>query len=470
MKLNNKGFAISGVLYSLLILFVTLFIGILTILATTKFSLDRVKKDITYKLETLTYRDTILNGADPILKEGMIAVTIDADGTVRKADMTQAWYDYDNKTWANAVTVSATNRSQYEFSDPGTVIPESEILTYFVWIPRYRYKLWYVKTFDDGTVYTDEGYVDKGYIDQTKVHSIDIVFEGKNTAKSNVELNGQYLTHPAFTFGGEELNGIWVGKFETGYSGATSTEGAKKNVIDSTKVVVKPNTYAWTNNTISNMFYTALNMKNAGNIFGFAKDSDSHMMKNMEWGAVAYLSHSVYGKGSEIHINNSNLRLTGCGGDSASEGEVPLCKNQFGSNSASGIYNQTTTGNISGIFDMSGLVSSYVMGFTGALGAENDKSGFTNATTIQDKYFDNYDSQHYKQYTNRKLGDATGEMGPFLSAGSSWYADLACFVDPTFPWFTRGGAYNDADEAGIFYFGMNDGSALEYYSFRVVIV
>ena len=44
MKLNEKGFAISGVLYSLLILFVTLFLGVLTILASTKFSLDKIKE------------------------------------------------------------------------------------------------------------------------------------------------------------------------------------------------------------------------------------------------------------------------------------------------------------------------------------------------------------------------------------------------------------------------------------------
>lgn len=59
MSLNNKGFAISGVLYSLLILFVTLFIGILTIFATTKFSFDKVKNDIISKLEPKTLKDIV---------------------------------------------------------------------------------------------------------------------------------------------------------------------------------------------------------------------------------------------------------------------------------------------------------------------------------------------------------------------------------------------------------------------------
>ena len=36
-----------------------------------------------------------------------------------------------------------------------------------------------------------------------------------------------YLTHPAFT--AFNTNGIWVGKFETGYDGATSTTAAQVN-------------------------------------------------------------------------------------------------------------------------------------------------------------------------------------------------------------------------------------------------
>jgi len=55
MKLNNRGFAISGILYSILILFVTLFIGILALLATTKFSFDKIKNDIVGKLEKNQY-------------------------------------------------------------------------------------------------------------------------------------------------------------------------------------------------------------------------------------------------------------------------------------------------------------------------------------------------------------------------------------------------------------------------------
>ena len=52
---------------------------------------------------TTTYTEGILNGTDPILEDPLIPVTIEADGTVKKADLESEWYSYANKEWANAV-------------------------------------------------------------------------------------------------------------------------------------------------------------------------------------------------------------------------------------------------------------------------------------------------------------------------------------------------------------------------------
>ena len=205
----------------------------------------------------------------------------------------------------------------------------------------------------------------------------------KKIKKSNGEQNGEYLTHPAFTFG-EEINGIWVGKFETGYNGATSTSAAQKNTMDSTGVIIKPNTYSWRGITVSNSFYTVKGMNAENNVFGLEIDSDAHMMKNTEWGAVAYLSHSEYGKESEVYINNNSQYMTGCGDDSVDEVAVDTCKNSYGAK-ADGVYNQSTTGNISGIFDMSGGAWEYVMGYTTGTSSEYASSGFTTETFPEDK-------------------------------------------------------------------------------------
>ena len=75
----------------------------------------------------------------------MIPVTIGNDGKVKKADLASKWYNYNQKKWANVVTVSEETRATHTAAAPGTVIPRDDILTYLVWIPRYKYKLWYTE-------------------------------------------------------------------------------------------------------------------------------------------------------------------------------------------------------------------------------------------------------------------------------------------------------------------------------------
>ena len=90
----------------------------------------------------------------PNLKEGMIPVKWDASNkTWEVADKNNTgndWYDYSasSKKWANVVTVkencsNGTTRTDYLSAGVGTLIPEDDITTMFVWIPRYSY---YVKS------------------------------------------------------------------------------------------------------------------------------------------------------------------------------------------------------------------------------------------------------------------------------------------------------------------------------------
>ncbi len=74
-----------------------------------------------------TYHEGILNGTDLVLKDDLIPITLEDDGTVRKADLTTPWYSYADKKWANAVilqnsydalstegkVVGATKKSDY---------------------------------------------------------------------------------------------------------------------------------------------------------------------------------------------------------------------------------------------------------------------------------------------------------------------------------------------------------------------
>ena len=111
---------------------------------------------------------------ESVIQDGMIPVTFDSNGKTVKADVNSKWYDYDNKKWANAVAVTSGSRDKYKNATPGTAIPESDILAYYVWIPRYKYQLWNV-----------EG-------NASNPQEIKIEFEGKNTPKSTGTKSGEW--------------------------------------------------------------------------------------------------------------------------------------------------------------------------------------------------------------------------------------------------------------------------------------
>ena len=362
-----------------------------------------------------TYRDYVLNSADPVLTSGMIPVNIANDGTVTKADTTTNWYSYENKKWANIVLVSDPTVVR----NNGDVI--NNILAYFVWIPRYRYQL-FNATGASGT----------------KSQTINIAFESSSTSKSNGTTNGTWLTHPAFTFGSEEVNGFWFGKFATTGSATAPT--------------ILPKLLMITGHNLATEFTTAQKFSTYG-----LTNVDSHMVKNSEWGAVAYLSYSVYGKNGEVSVNNNSNALTGYAAvNKATAGwsSTSISINQFGTDtSVTQPYNTTvgygasTTGNITGVYDMSGGIWTNVMG---NLSGNLESSGFTTLP----------DSKYYESYTSGQniLGDAMMET-------AGWNADYNEYVTTSYPWFVRGGYYKDGIATGIFSYGCGSYG----YPFRVAL-
>ncbi len=403
------------------------------------------------------YKEELLNGTDPVIKENLVPVTIADNGEVTYANTQKKWYNYENKEWANAVILN-----EGVTYNVGDIIQESDIESYFVWIPRYKYQI-----FDEGNYTT--------YIESKPTESIareiQIEFESNSTNPSAGSKQGEWLTHPAFT--NFDVNGLWVGKYETGYKGATATEEAQVNAMDSSKVIVKPNVYSWRNSTVSNMFKTAYN---------YERNLDSHMMKNTEWGAVAYLSHSKYGINTEVRINNNSNYLTGYsavdGTDQSSyPGEVGADSTKTLPYNTETGYKASTTGNITGIYDMSGGAWEYVGAY---MPSSNDASGFSaSELTTYSKYLDLYSANStINSYNNRKLGDATGEMGPFYFYAdkdnnkryhNNWYEDYSVFIGSTHVWFLRGGHYFSGSLSGQFYFNRNTGSFNIYGGFRLTL-
>ena len=142
----------------------------------------------------------------------MIPVVISDTGITKTISQDDtSWYNYKKKQWANVVLVNSSSRSKY-LNTNGIIVGEDDILAYYVWIPRYKYKIWSVDN--------------KSKTGQEQ--EIQIVFESKTDEKTLGTQVGEYRIHPAFTFRDTELNGIWVGKFET--TGTADTPTVKPNL------------------------------------------------------------------------------------------------------------------------------------------------------------------------------------------------------------------------------------------------
>ena len=354
----------------------------------------------------------------PVLASNMIPVYYDEINNVwKKADVNNKdssyqWYSYNSTgdkkgMWANAVTVKEANRQTYLNANVGTPISMDDITTMWVWIPRFN------------------AVTPSNYKGGTKANpgAIDVSFVKQNETAID-----------AFTFGDKELSGFWYGKFEIGGTLASSCTNETCNVSN---IVVKPNVSSLRNQTVSSFFYASRSMEQTGNSFGFvSSEVDTHMSKNNEWGAVAYLTQSIYGRCTsnttctEVGINNNTSYITGIG-DKPSSTASSVKTNTY--NTISG-KNASTTGNIYGIYDMSGGAWEYVMGIYN----KNIKSsGFS--TLPDNKYYNNY--------------TATSYTGHAISETKGWYNDQSFSVYfSVSPWFIRGCYYDDGELSGMFAF------------------
>ncbi len=395
----------------------------------------------------------------PMLDDGMIAVTYNGSNWV-KADRTNAnndWYNYDNLVWANAVTVSSNTRDTYLNASNGTVVNMDDIETMWVWIPRYSYSI----GSEDGTNY----YGKQGtFLDTAPTQAlpgeIDVKFVSENTkdrgsakyiVSEGISDDSWYMPD-AFTFGDEELRGIWVGKFETSSSNPSASNGGGN--VTNLDPMIKPNVISWRYINVSNAFNVSLKMNNNGNRYGIESTTDTHMMKNSEWAIVAYLSQSKYGKlgntnftgaNKEIYQNKSDQFITGCSYGSPSNGNTDYgCQYQY--NVDINGTGASTTGNIYGIYDMSGGAHEYTMANYNNLIAD---SGFTSMP--ESKYYDKYT-------TDNMLTACSGNecLSHALYESNNWYSDYRGLVREQYPWQLRGGIYNYSIEAGIFNFEISN--------------
>ena len=433
---------------------------------------------------------------EPDLFEGTLTPVVYDGNNWKIVEATDKnWYDYENQEWANAVIL----RGGLDKGVGDTVSVEGDdpdVLAMYVWIPRYEYRI--------------EGKYGLGGTSASSPGEIEVNFISKDTT---IASDG-YMIHPAFTFGGEELPGIWVAKFEISHTELSPSATANNlecypdtcgSVLPKTRIL--PNVQSLRRNSIY-WFYRAIN--------DIAEDSevvDSHIMKNSEWGAVAYLTQSTYGKygnddysgaDKEVYINNSSSYYTGRSGGTYS-GNVSaieygtytydgyLLNGNIKTNERNLNAVASTTGNITGIYDMSGGAAEYVMGvfanekgevwsganstnnslFDGKLGT-NGTNYYDGAIFPDEKYYDMYkgfqSASGLKNYTKSSCGGGTC-YGHALDETKSWYGDTFSKVLPTLPWLERGGASTSKNAiAGIYHAYPYNGSSFAQISTRPVLV
>ncbi|MEG1142712.1 MAG: hypothetical protein RSE41_09785, partial [Clostridia bacterium] len=165
-----------------------------------------------------------------------------------------------------------------------------------------------------------------------------------------------------------------------------------------------------------------------------------------------------------ITINNSSGYITGSAGNSvsASQDTGTTAYNTVGG------YLASTTGNISGIYDMSGGAYEYVAGNLNSTLAFAESATNFNAVWNNEgekaKYFDIYDG-----YNGKIKGDAMYETSSFESGAASWFSDCSFFLTSDTPFVLRSGSCNDGSDAGAFCFNSDFGGAHSDFGFRPVL-
>ena len=319
-----------------------------------KESMEQAAKEEQEGLSALEERLNSLNTANaPVLLTGMtpIKFTMPTDTkmgeTVETTTDDEAWYSYgitsETKKWANAKTQDGSM---------------------WVWIPRFAYRVDNDKkvidvVFLQGT--TDNYFDENGELQTAK---------RQKSVDETIDTTTGYTVHPAFTDesnikfanGGwdKELTGIWVAKFDAGYASGNNTATVKASTVSyspskvwinkiergtekdgsedarnwldgiygaTTTSIKYPTfqgvTYAMNYINHNDSFNIAKVLNESGNIYGLStSDSDSHLMKNSEWGACSYLSLSKYGlydadiKINSVNLNSGNIKRTETAGKS----------------------------------------------------------------------------------------------------------------------------------------------------------
>ena len=358
----------------------------------------------------------------PKVTSGMIPIKWENNNWVVCSQDDSNWYSYDStKKWANVMLSDGTYKA--DTVKVGQVVEEKDLGSMCVWIPRYAYKIAGEKnievTFLKGN--TNEG--SDGVIYTTD--------ESTDTIKTAI-------VHPAFNLGGTELNGFWIAKFEASgtnkdgntVGNASSSSSEQQYAPDSTTIVKSlPNKISWRHISIGESEKRSMDITTTAKTSFGLTSATSHLIKNSEWGAVAYLCYSEWGAVPMTNgagtLNSSpwyyyNL-YTGQGPKSDSDEGMYSYDVIHNYSTSNGVLSSTTR-NVTGVYDMAGGAWERVAGYLDNSNGNLEYYGKSDDGTIQ--YFqngklnsryaslwDSYEVSEEEKNNKITLSDGTVETG-----------------------------------------------------------
>ncbi len=410
-----------------------------------------------YAVYTSDLIESVANA--PVLGDGMKAVWWTDENDPLNSEVTGNSYPAGTYSY---VSVGHDVRDEKQSKWANAITEEDG--SYWVWIPRYAYKIHSFKTTDKSRLYKDEIDLYSNH-NNNKTGQIEIIFLNGTTDKylgtdnQLHDLPEGYIVHPAFQkmtteeeSGGlnplgkwdSEIEGIWIAKYEmsleTSIDGGTTwentntinysnsqrlgciytTNAGNEDLTTIYRVVSKPNMNVWGEAAVDYQYDNSKYMN---------PNLNSHLIKNSEWGAVSYLSYSTYGRNGTKTTVDTNQIVTDNNDKETS-----------------------TTGNIYGIFDMSGGGAERVAAYNLNTTAQSSLTRETNIKYRQRFQFSN---------TSIREGEAGYEVTYLINnhSYSSWEGEDYYMID--YSYVLRGGCSvgqiseqmgiaNNPSDAGLF--------------------
>lgn len=198
---------------------------------------------------------------------------------------------------------------------------------------------------------------------------------------------------------------------------------------------------------------------------------DTHLIKNTEWGAIAYLSKSIYGADDNEVWNNSFTQYkSGCSGSDVNAYNESVCVEY---NTENGVK-ASTTYNIYGVYDMAGgsreRTAAYIDNSNENLRNYGNALFMEAEPKYKNVYVVNATESNQTTYQNSRLiyGDAIFETSnAYTDDYGSWFNDFSYIPRVASPFFIRGSIL--APSGGMYGFGYYNGSAHNNDSFRPIL-